>query len=127
MAVFEVFNGNIVNLSTAQAGNAASTNVVQRRFDVIPRGMMMRIVAAAGSACSYLIEGSPDNAVWWPLPNGDVVGATPGPFVLSIGVFTLAAPATLWRLIPVDIPWTFLRVTYSANTAMTNTTDVWPY
>jgi hypothetical protein len=119
--------GYVVNLGTAQAGNVVTTNVAQRRIlnDVATRAAVLRIIAATGTACTYLVEGSADGAVFWPVPSGDM--ATAGAFSLVAGAITIAAPATLWRLIPVDTPWSFLRVTYSANTAMVNTADVWAY
>lgn len=128
MPTISGFNGDAVNLSTAQAGNGVSTNIAQRRrFDQGARAAVLRIVAATGTACSYLIEGSADNAAYFPLLSVPLLSGAEAVAVTNVGLITIAAPATLWRLIPVDIPFTFLRVTYSANTAIVNTTDIWVY
>jgi hypothetical protein len=117
--------GGQVNLSTAQAGNGQSTNSVLRRFDTVPRAAAIRVVTAAGATptCTYLLEGSADGVNWFPVPYVD--SATPG--TLSGGTFTITAAGTAWKFIPADQPWTFLRLTYSANTNVTNTVDAWVY
>lgn len=123
--------GYVVNLGTAQVGNVVTTNVAQRRIlnDVAPRAAMLRLITTVGATptCTYLVEGSADGAVFWPVPSGDAGPAAPAAFSLVAGAFVLTAAGTFWRLIPVDTPWTFLRITYSANTNVTNTADVWAY
>jgi hypothetical protein len=51
--------------------------------------------------------------------------AAPGTLVAA--TFAIVAAGTVWRMIPADIPWTLARVTYSANTNVTNTLDLWIY
>lgn len=121
--------GQQANLATGQAGNGLATNTVQRRSDPnMLRPAILRIVTAAGATptCTYLIEGSPDGASWFPLPTQDVTAAGP-PGALTSATFTITTATTTWKLLPVDSPWTFLRVTFSANTNVTNTVDVWIY
>ena len=117
--------GAVANLSTTQAGNGVTTNIAQRRFAVVPRAALLRIVTAIGATptCTYQVEGSPDGASWAPMPTYDATGAaTP-----SGATFAITTATTTWRIVPVDLPWTFLRITYSANTNVTNTSDLFVY
>jgi len=121
--------GSVANLSTAQTGNGVSTNIVQRRADSnMLRPALLRIVTTVGATptCTYLVEGSPDGTSWYPLPSQDITAAG-APGTLTSATFTITTATTTWKLLPVDSPWTFLRVTYSANTNVTNTTDVFVY
>lgn len=127
MSTIAGMNGDAVNMSAAQVGNGVATNVVaRRRYDLpLSRASMMRIVTTVGATptCTYFIEGSANQVDWWPLPNIDL--ATVGTLVDA--TFTIVVAGTMWRMIPVDIPWSFMRMTYSANTNVTNTTDVFVY
>jgi hypothetical protein len=118
--------GYVVSLGSAQTGNVVTTNVAQRRFDLpATRPAVVRIVTTVGATptCTYQIEGSADGTSFYPLASFDASGA-----VSPTGAtFVITAAATTWRVIPVDLPWTFLRITYSANTNVTNTADVWVY
>lgn len=121
--------GSVANLSTGQTGNGVSTNIVQRRSDPNAlRPALLRIVTTIGATptCTYLIEGSPDGVSWFPLPTQDVT-AQGAPGALTSATFVITTATTTWRLLPVDAPWTFVRVTYSANTNVTNTADVFAY
>lgn len=121
--------GGGTNLSAAQTGTGVSTNIVQRRSDSnMLRPALLRIVTTVGATptCTYLVEGSPDGTSWYPLPSQDVTAAG-APGTLTSATFTITTATTTWRLLPVDSPWTYLRITYSANTNVTNTTDVFVY
>lgn len=121
--------GGGTNLSAAQTGTGVSTNLVQRRSDSnMLRPALLRIVTTVGATptCTYLVEGSPDGTSWYPLPSQDVTAAG-APGTLTSATFTITTATTTWRLLPVDSPWTYLRITYSANTNVTNTTDVFVY
>lgn len=128
MAVVPAYAGNPANLSTAQTGNGVATNAAERRPGLTATSALLRIVTTIGATptCTYLIEGSPDGAAWFPLPTQDVTAAGP-PGTLTSATFTITTATTTWKLIPVDTPWTFLRLTYSANTNVTNTADVFAY
>jgi hypothetical protein len=117
--------GNITNLSTGQTGTGASTNVVQRRDPSAPRASLIRIVTTIGATptCTYQVEGSPDGVSFYPLSTYDATGAASP----TGATFTVTTATTVWRVVPVDLPWTFLRITYSANTNVTNTADIWVY
>lgn len=118
--------GAITNLATSLAGNGQTTNVVQRRFDLsATRPALLRIVSAAGATptCTYQVEGSPDGTSWFPMATYDATGAASP----TGATFVVTSSTTTWRVVPVDMPWTFLRVTMSANTNITNTIDVFVY
>lgn len=118
--------GSSSNLANAQAGNGVATNIVQRRSDRTGVPALLRIVTVAGTTCTYLIEGSPDNSTWFPLPTQDITTAGP-PGALTSATFTITTSTTTWKLIPVDFPWTYVRITFSANTGITNTVDLFVY
>lgn len=118
--------GNAANLATGQAGNGATTNVVQRRFDLSPnRPALLRIITTAGATptCTYQVEGSPDGTSFFPLATYDATAAASA----SGATFTITSSTTVWRVVGPDLPWTFLRVTMSANTNITNTIDAFVY
>lgn len=124
--VFTPGGGYVVNLGTAQTGNVVTTNVAQRRFDLTAtRPAVIRIVTTVGATptCTYQVEGSADGTSFYPLASYDATGAVSP----SGATFTVTSATTTWRVVPVDIPWTYLRITYSANTNVTNTADVWVY
>ncbi|SRR6266542_250127 len=120
--------GSAANLSTGQTGNGISTNIVARRSDPNAlRPALLRVVTTgAGLTCTYLVEGSPDGLSWFPLPMQDITAAG-APGTLTSATFTITSATTTWKLLPVDAPWTYIRVTYSANTNTTNATDVFIY
>lgn len=118
--------GYIVSLGIAQTGNAATTNVAQRRFDQsATRPAIIRIVTTVGATptCTYQVEGSADGTSFYPLATYDATGTT----AASGATFAITTATTTWRVVPVDQPWTYLRITMSANTNVTSTTDVWVY
>jgi hypothetical protein len=115
--------GDIGNLSTAQVGNGASTNVADRGGAIGPA--LLRVTTAIGATptCTYAIEGSADNVNWYPVQYAD--SATPGTVVVTTFVITTAITAL--KIIQPNQPVRYLRVTYSANTNVTNTTDVFTF
>jgi hypothetical protein len=87
-------NGNSVNLATALAGSGQTTNVGYRGA---PDGgtnqnpAMLRIVTAVGATptCTYQIEGSADNADWYPIDYADVAASAVNS--IAIGATGVAA------------------------------------
>ena len=111
------------NLSAAQAGNGPSTNVLDRGGSVGP--VLLRLTTAVGATptCTYAVEGSADNTTFFAVQYAD--SATPQTLVIT--TFTLTSATTVRLLIPANLPVRFLRVTYSANTNVTNTLDAFVY
>lgn len=122
--------GNAVNLATAQAANAVSTNVAVGRFtDRQQQASILRIIAATGTACDYLLEGSGDGTSFYPLPWENILGSvTAAATTRQSGLFHVAAAGTFYLLVSVDVPWTQFRVTSSGQVgSMVNTYDLWSY
>jgi hypothetical protein len=121
--------GQSVNLASAQTGSGVATNIAQRRPDKTGVPALLRIVTTigAGPTCTYLVEGSPDGSSWFALPIQDLPTGGGAPGTLTSATFVITTAATFWKLVAVDFPWTFLRVTFSANTNVTNTVDLFCY
>jgi len=115
---------NSVNLSTAQTGSAVSTNIVDRGAlvaSLTPSLLKITTTIGATPTCTYALEISPDGVNWLPASYAD--SATPT--TSSVATFVITTATTVWKIIRTEIPWRFLRITYSANTNVTNTADVW--
>jgi hypothetical protein len=122
MAIAHVGSGNSGSLSVAQTGNGASTNVVLRG-DGLTQAALVKITTTIGATptCTYAIEGSPDGVSWFPVPYAD--SATP--LTVTVATFVITTAVTVWKIVQPQVPVPFLRITYSANTNVTNTADVW--
>ena len=110
---------NAANISTAQAGNGASTNFVDRGGRTGPALVVITTAIGATPTVTMAIEGSADNVNWFPVPYAD--SATPTTF--GVTTFVITTAVTVMKLIPVDLPVRYLRITYSANTNVTTTAD----
>lgn len=113
---------NTVNLCTAQTGNGASTNVAYRG-DINGPAMLMKITTTVGATptVTILIEGSLDGTNFFPAAYADA--ATPATVVATS--FAITTATTVYKLLQPNQPWRYLRVTFSANTNVTTTIDVW--
>jgi hypothetical protein len=111
------------SLSAAQAGSGPSANVLDRGGSSGP--VLLRLVTTIGATptCTYAVEGSPDNVNFFPVQYAD----SGSPQTLVITTFVVTTAVTALKLIPALIPVRFLRVTYSANTNVTNTLDAFVY
>lgn len=112
---------NVANLSTGQTGNGVSTNVVDRGA-VTERPALLTITTTVGATptCTYAIEGSADGVTWFSVAYAD--SATPE--TLSVATFPITTATTVHKILRPGHPWRYLRVTYSANTNVTNTADI---
>lgn len=111
---------NSARLSNAQAGNGVSTNIIDRGA-AVERPALLAITTAVGATptCTYAIEGSADGTTWFPAPYADP--ATPDTW--AVATFALTAAGTTLKILRPNQPWRYLRLTYSANTNVTNTAD----
>lgn len=114
---------NSANLSSAQTGNGVSTNIVDRGGCL--NAALLRITTAVGATptCTYAIEGSADGTNWFNVAYAD--SATPE--TVSVATFAITTATTVYKILRRDQPWRYLRITYSANTNVTNTADVWTF
>lgn len=112
-----------VNLSTAQTGNADSTNTMDRGY-TLGGAVALRVTSTIGATPTVTVNilGSPDGTNFYNVPYALV--ATPEtPVVTAITITT--AVTTLYILRPAQ-PWKFLKLNYSANTNVTLTVDAFP-
>jgi hypothetical protein len=112
---------NTANLSTAQTGNAVSTNVADRGGRTGPALLAITTTVGATPTCTYAIEGSADGTSWFPAAYAD--SATPE--TVSVATFAITTATTVRKILRPDHPWRYVRLTYSANTNVTSTADVW--
>lgn len=113
---------NTVNLSTAQTGNGQSTNVCDRGGDIGKAGLL-KLTTTIGSTptVTIAIEGSADGTNWFNIAY--CLPATPETVAVANVVITTAV--TNLYILRANHPWRYLRLTYSANTNVTTTADVW--
>lgn len=109
-------------LSNAQTGNGASTNIVDRGAALGPD--LIQIVSTVGATptVTVQVEGSVDGTTWFPVPSStDPLAAA------SLATFTITTATTTRRFIPANVPARHLRLLYSANTNVTLTADVYVF
>lgn len=111
------------NLATAQTGNGQTTNIVDRGRLSGPALLRITTTVGATPTCTYAIEGSADGSDWFSVAYAD--SATPE--TVSVATFAITTTTTVRKILRPDHPWRYLRVTYSANTNVTSTVDVWTF
>jgi hypothetical protein len=110
------------NLQTAQAGNADSTNTIQRPGgEVNLRQMVLRITTNAGTTVTLKILGSIDGTTFYKVPYS-VMSSIAGDYSTA-DIVTTTAKTELYALLW-GTPWNFLKINQSANTGMTPTSDL---
>lgn len=111
----------VVPLSVAQTGNGVSTNVVDRGPS--HKGGIVRITTVVGATptCTYALEVSADGTSWSAATYADVSTPT----VDSTSTFALTTATTVQKIVkqPLASRWRYIRITYSANTNVTNTAE----
>lgn len=110
---------SLVTLSNGQTGNGASTNVADRGSS--HKGGVVRIIAVAGATptCTYALEVSGDGNTWVAATYADISTPT----VTSTATFNITTTSTVQKIIKNPGSWRYFRITYSANTNVTNTAD----
>jgi hypothetical protein len=121
-----------VNLCTAQAGNGATTNIADRGSTVgagdrasTTGPALLRIVTTVGATptCTYLVEASANGSDWFAAPIADP--ATPE--TVSVATFAITTATTTIKFLRPGHAWRYVRITFSANTNVTNTADLWTF
>lgn len=114
---------NAANLSTAQTGTGASTNVFDRSGS--QGAALLTIVSTIGATPSVTvaIQGSADGVTWWSIPYA--LATAPTSVVVAAVVITTAT--TAHYIIQPNVPVQFIRLNLSANTNVTLTADVWTF
>lgn len=111
------------SLSVAQTGTGQSTNIADRGGARGPALLKITTTVGATPTVTVAIEGSADGTNWLAIPYAD--SATPT--TVSVATFAITTATTVYKLLQVDQPWRFVRLTYSANTNVTITADVWTF
>lgn len=114
---------NSAALSTAQTGNGQSTNVADRGGSTAPALLTIVTTVGATPTCTYAVEGSADGSDWFPVAIADA--ATPE--TVSVATFAVTTATTTRKILRPFHPWRYLRVTYSANTNVTNTATLFAF
>lgn len=112
-----------VTLSTAQTGNGQSTNAADRGGARGPALLKITTTVGATPTVTVAVEGSADGTNWFNIPYAD--SATPT--TVAVATFAITTATTVYKLLQVDQPWRYVRLTYSANTNVTTTADVWTF
>jgi hypothetical protein len=109
-----------VNLSTGQTGNGQSTNVADRQGHL--GAALLKIVSTVGASptVTVAVEGSADGTDWFSIAYADP--ATPE--TAAVATFAITTATTTRKILRPNHPWRYLRLTYSANTNVTLTADV---
>lgn len=125
MATLQALGGNqfpnSAQISNAQTGTGASTHIVDRGA-ATERPALLTITTTVGATptCTYAIEGSADAVGWFPVSYADPATPDTG----SVTTFNITTATTTRKILRTQQPWRYLRLTYSANTNVTNTADV---
>jgi hypothetical protein len=109
-----------VNLQTAQAGNADSTNVLDRGGRRGPAILVINATAGATPTVTVNILGSVDGTNFFNVDYA-TMAAPETPAVAALTLTTTAVTQFNLR----DQAWRFLKLNMSANTNMTLTSDVY--
>jgi hypothetical protein len=109
-----------VNLATAQTGNGASTNIIDRGGRSGPALLQIVTTVGGGPTCTYAIEGSADGTGWFAIPYTD----PSAPDTSSVATFAITSATTTRKYLRAGFPWRYVRITLSANTNVTSTIDV---
>ena len=108
----------VVTLSSAQTGNGASTNIVDRGPAVGPALLTIVSVAGGTPALTVDIQGSVDTVDWWNVAYA-TQAAPETPVVAQISTITTST-TTRFILRPYH-PWRYLRLLYGGNVNLTLT------
>lgn len=112
---------NAASLSATQTGNGASTNVVDRGAATErPALLVITTTVGATPTCTYAIEGSADGTNWFPITYAETATPDTG----SVATFAITTATTVQKILSAHQPWRYMRITYSANTNVTNTANV---
>jgi VCBS repeat-containing protein len=120
MAVIDTSGGVAAVLSSAQTGNADSTNTASRPIlaGATPGGgIVITSTVGATPTVTVNIQGSVDGTNFFNIPYSLV--ATPKTFVVT--AITITTAVTTTYLLQETIPFRFVKLVYSANTNVTLT------
>src|SRR3972149_889680 len=112
-----------VNLSTAQTGDADSTNTMDRGYTLVGP-CLLRVVTTVGATPTVTvnIQGSRDGSNFY-----NATYALPAtPTTYTVAAITITSATTNHYILVPQAPWRYLKLVYSANTNVTLTADAFP-
>lgn len=109
--------GSAVALSTAQTGNADSTNTVDRGTRRGPGAVVITSTVGSTPTVTVNIQGSVDGTNWFNV--GYSLVATPE--TVAVAALTITTATTVTYLLRPNMPWQFLKLVLSSNTNVTLT------
>ena len=109
------------NLSTAQTGNAVSTNTIDRGVRADGGAVVITSTIGATPTVTVNILGSVDGVTFFNIPYALV--ATPRTFVVT--AITITTAVTTTYLLQELIPFRYVKINMSANTNVTITADAY--
>lgn len=109
------------NLSNAQTGNGVSTNVADRGATAGSALLKLTTTVGATPTVTIAIEGSADGTNFFSV----AYALAASPETVAVANVTITTATTNYYILRPGHPWRFLRLTYSANTNVTTTADVW--
>jgi hypothetical protein len=109
--------GSAVTLSSAQTGNADSTNTVDRGSRRDAGAVVITSTVGSTPSVTVNIQGSVDGTNWHNV--GYALVATPE--TVAVSALTITSATTTTYLLRPNQPWQFLKLVYSANTNVTLT------
>ena len=114
-------SGSPVNLSTAQTGNADSTNIWDRGNRRGAGAVVITSTVGSTPTVTVNILGSVDGSTFYNVPY--TLNATPE--TLAIAAITITTAVTTTYQLRPNHAWRFLKLNYSANTNVTLTADAY--
>lgn len=115
------FNESSATLSSAQTGNADSTNTFDRGGLTGPAAVVITSTVGGTPTVTVDIKGSVDGTNFYNVPYALV--ATPSTFVVT--AITITSAVTTTYLLQQDQAWRYLKLVYSSNTNTTLTATVY--
>lgn len=110
---------NSANLSSAQTGNADSTNTVDTGAGTGPVSLKITSTVGATPTVTVNILGSADGTNFYNIP----YSTQAAPTTVVITALTITTAVTNYYYLTANYPWRYLKLNYSANTNVTLTVD----
>lgn len=113
------FYTSAANLSSAQTGNADSTNTINRgrRLDA----GLLKVVTTVGATPTVTVDikGSMDGVNFFNV----AYALSSTPETVAVAAITITTATTNYYILRPNHPWQFLKLVYSSNTNVTLTAD----
>jgi hypothetical protein len=116
--------GRVLTLGNVQTGNGTTTDILDRGKSLAAACVEFVTTVGATPTITVALEVSNDGVNWYAAPYS--LPATPTTVtVANPSAITSATTTRFW--LTKDFPWRYFRVTRSANTNVTITTNVYVY